>query len=415
MIYLDNAATTSPKPMSVRSAAAEAMRLSANPGRSGHDLSLRASEEIYRARKAAAAFFHADKPMNVIFTLNCTTAVNLVLKGLLRSGDHVVVSDLEHNAVMRPLHKLQEKGIIKNSDIVYYYNRIFSGYSFAAGYFELPHTVDDGNGGKRPITLEELMAFLANPANAHQDTVTIAFDEGDFIRHYAEKIGESTTVSAQEILDYWNDEAVVRSYMKDYPFLTDAIFNENVKYLLEGYLFPDTYEFFEFTNPDEITRKMLDRTLEIYEKHKSEFDASEFSIHEVFTLASIVQWESGSMEDSKLIAGVFVTRLKEPEVLASTVTACYAFDLTKDECYEVGDTLDYTWRDDPYNTYTNQGLPPGPVCCPNETALIAALNPDSSQGYFFFCADMCNGGTVFARTYEEHEYNIEHYYLACDY
>lgn len=111
MIYLDNAATTSPKPMSVRSAAAEAMRLSANPGRSGHDLSLRASEEIYRARKAAAAFFHADKPMNVIFTLNCTTAVNLVLKGLLRSGDHVVVSDLEHNAVMRPLHKLQEKGI----------------------------------------------------------------------------------------------------------------------------------------------------------------------------------------------------------------------------------------------------------------------------------------------------------------
>ncbi|MEE3408479.1 MAG: endolytic transglycosylase MltG [Erysipelotrichaceae bacterium] len=313
------------------------------------------------------------------------------------------------------LDKLQEKGIIKNSDIVYYYNRIFSGYSFAAGYFELPHTVDDGNGGKRPITLEELMAFLANPANAHQDTVTIAFDEGDFIRHYAEKIGESTTVSAQEILDYWNDEAVVRSYMKDYPFLTDAIFNENVKYLLEGYLFPDTYEFFEFTNPDEITRKMLDRTLEIYEKHKSEFDASEFSIHEVFTLASIVQWDSGSMEDSKLIAGVFVTRLKEPEVLASTVTACYAFDLTKDECYEVGDTLDYTWRDDPYNTYTNQGLPPGPVCCPNETALIAALNPDSSQGYFFFCADMCNGGTVFARTYEEHEYNIEHYYLACDY
>ena len=107
------------------------------------------------------------------------------------------------------LDKLQEKGIIKNSDIVYYYNRIFSGYSFAAGYFELPHTVDDGNGGKR---------------------------EGDFIRHYAEKIGESTTVSAQEILDYWNDEAVVRSYMKDYPFLTDAIFNENVKYLLEGYI-----------------------------------------------------------------------------------------------------------------------------------------------------------------------------------
>ena len=202
--------------------------------------------------------------------------------------------------------------------------------------------------------------------------------------------------------------------MNDYPFLTEEIFSENVKYYLEGYLFPDTYEFFEFTNCDEVTRRFLDRTLEIYNSHIDEFKASEFSVHEVFTLASIVQWESGNPADSKLIAGVFVTRLNYPEVLASTVTACYAFDLDKDECYEVGDTLDYTWREDPYNTYTNQGLPPGPVCNPNEVAITAALNPDSSEGYFYFCADMCNGGTVFARTYAEHEYNIEHYYLACD-
>ena len=111
MIYLDNAATTSPKPFAVRKAVSEAMQLSANPGRSGHDLSLKASEEIYRARKTAAALFQADSPMKVIFTLNCTTALNLVLKGLLKNGDHVVVSDLEHNAVMRPLHKLRDKGI----------------------------------------------------------------------------------------------------------------------------------------------------------------------------------------------------------------------------------------------------------------------------------------------------------------
>ena len=111
MIYLDNAATTAPKPQNVRNAAARALQLSANPGRSGHDLSLRASEEIYRARKAAASLFHAEKPTNVIFTLNCTAALNLVMKGVLNSGDHVIVSDLEHNAVMRPLHKMQERGI----------------------------------------------------------------------------------------------------------------------------------------------------------------------------------------------------------------------------------------------------------------------------------------------------------------
>lgn len=313
------------------------------------------------------------------------------------------------------LDKLEAAGIIKDADIVYYYNRFFEGYSFVAGYFELPHQIEDAYGNRHNITMDELLEFLSNGENAHQDTVIISFDEGDFIRSYADKVGQYTTLTSEEILAYWNDENVIRSYMNEYPFLTEEIFDEDVKYYLEGYLFPDTYEFFEFSSCDEVTRKFLDRTLQVYNSHLDEFNNSQFSIHQVFTLASIVQWESGNAEDSKLIAGVFVTRLNEPEVLASTVTACYAFDLSKDECYEVGDTLDYTWQENPYNTYTVQGLPPGPVCNPNETAIIAALNPDSSEGYFYFCADMCNGGTVFAKTYEEHEYNIEHYYLACDY
>ena len=311
------------------------------------------------------------------------------------------------------LDKLEAQGIIRDSDIVYYYNRIFTGYSFVAGYFELPHQYENEDGSKRDSTIDDIMKFLADPKNAHQDTVTISFDEGDFIREYAKQIGEKTTVSAEEIMNFWEDESVIRSYMSEYPFLTEDIFNDNVKYYLEGYLFPDTYEFFEFTNCDEITRKFFDRTLEIYNKHLDEFKASNFSTHEIFTLASIVQWETGDPEDSILVAGVFVTRLNYPEVLGSTVTACYAFDLTKDECYKVGDQFTYTQEYHPYNTYTVQGLPPGPVCNPNEVALNAALNYDDSQGYFFFCANMCDGGTVFARTAAEHQYNIETYYLAC--
>lgn len=111
MIYLDNAATTFPKPLSVRNAAAEASLSAANPGRSGHKPSVRAAEEIYRARKTAAELFHASEPSKVIFTVNCTTALNTVMKGVLKSGDHVVVSELEHNAVMRPLTALKERGV----------------------------------------------------------------------------------------------------------------------------------------------------------------------------------------------------------------------------------------------------------------------------------------------------------------
>ena len=312
------------------------------------------------------------------------------------------------------LIKLEENGIIKDANIVYYWNRILGGYSFYAGYYELPHQIDG-----QDISINQMLQWLATPENAHQDTVWVKLEEGDFARNFAREIAEVTTVKEDELLAYWNDETVVRSYMSEYPFLTEEMFDDDVKILLEGYLFPDTYEFFEYTNPDEITRRLLDRTLDIYEEYEQDFKNSKLSIHEIFTLASICQWESGNLEDSKVVAGVFLNRLENPDyediqVLGSTVTACYAFDLTKDECYSVGDTTKYTHSDNPYNTYTNAGLPPGPVCCPNEISIIAALNPDQSDGYYYFVANMCEGGTAFARTWSQHEVNIDRYYLACD-
>ncbi|NLG92340.1 MAG: aminotransferase class V-fold PLP-dependent enzyme [Clostridiales bacterium] len=112
MIYLDNAATTYPKPVSVQNTVQIALKkYGANPGRAGHAMSLAAAEEIYRCRTAAADFFKAPGPECVAFTLNCTHAMNYVLKGLLKPGDHVVTSSLEHNAVMRPLQKLSENGV----------------------------------------------------------------------------------------------------------------------------------------------------------------------------------------------------------------------------------------------------------------------------------------------------------------
>lgn len=112
MIYLDNAATTYPKPPQVQTAVMKAMKsFGANPGRSGHTMSLKAAEEMYHCRSELADFFHAPGPECVVFTLNCTQAMNMVLKGFLKPGDHVVTSSLEHNAVARPLHALEQKGI----------------------------------------------------------------------------------------------------------------------------------------------------------------------------------------------------------------------------------------------------------------------------------------------------------------
>ena len=112
MIYLDNSATTYPKPPQVRQAVARALgELGANPGRGGYPMSQRTAQAVYRCRSLAAEFFGAPGPECVVFQPSCTQALNLVLKGSLKQGDHVVVSDLEHNAVMRPLTALSARGV----------------------------------------------------------------------------------------------------------------------------------------------------------------------------------------------------------------------------------------------------------------------------------------------------------------
>ena len=113
MIYFDNAATTFPKPVLTREAAGAAFtRYGANPGRGGHTMAIETAQMVYRAREGVARLLHFDKPENVIFTLNCTQGINQAVKGVLRMGDHVVISSLEHNAVYRPLEALRRAGMI---------------------------------------------------------------------------------------------------------------------------------------------------------------------------------------------------------------------------------------------------------------------------------------------------------------
>ena len=107
MIYLDNAATTGKKPQSVINAVDMSLKeYCANPGRSGHAASMKAAAAVYNVRRELADFFTASGAENVVFTLNCTHSINCVIKGLLKAGDRVVTSSLEHNAVIRSVRRL---------------------------------------------------------------------------------------------------------------------------------------------------------------------------------------------------------------------------------------------------------------------------------------------------------------------
>ena len=112
MIYFDNAATGGQKPDGVISAVTSSIKLCANPGRSGHKLSLSCANLIQSCRRELCAFFDAYSPDRVVFTKNCTEALNIALFGVLQAGDHVIATAMEHNSVLRPLEFLQQQGVI---------------------------------------------------------------------------------------------------------------------------------------------------------------------------------------------------------------------------------------------------------------------------------------------------------------
>ena len=119
MIYFDNAATTGQKPQRVIKAVNDALlHLSANPGRSGHTVSEKTASRVYAVREKTAEFFGAAGPETVVFTASCTTALNFVIKGVLKNGDHCIISDLEHNAVLRPLYNWGVKYDIANVSLL---------------------------------------------------------------------------------------------------------------------------------------------------------------------------------------------------------------------------------------------------------------------------------------------------------
>ena len=112
MIYLDNGATSFPKPKGMVAAMEECiLKYCGNPGRSGHTMSMKTGEEVYNARKKIARLFNIEQPERLIFTKNTTEALNMGLKGVLRPGDHVVTTSMEHNSVLRPLKALERQGV----------------------------------------------------------------------------------------------------------------------------------------------------------------------------------------------------------------------------------------------------------------------------------------------------------------
>ncbi len=300
--------------------------------------------------------------------------------------------------------KLQEEGIIKNADVAYTYVRFNNLTDVKQGVFTLDKSWD----------IKQLFTYLNDQNAAKKDQVAVTIIEGDWAKDAAKKFEEVTNVTSDELLKLWNNKDWINSQKEKYPFITDEMFKDGVRIYLEGYLAPDTYYLNKETTAEEITTTLLDQTLTVFNKYKDQIEASNHSIAEIYTMASIIQYEAGTNpEDLAKVASVFYNRLNQGMMLQSSVTVCYAIDFDKQEdnwqACEVNP--DY---ESPYNTYKHTGLTPGPIENAGEAALQAAISP-ADTNYLYFMAEVCPGGdgTVhYAETLDEHNANVSKY-LTC--
>lgn len=260
----------------------------------------------------------------------------------------------------------------------------------------------------RNMDIPEIVDIIC-AGNPPRQTVKLTVQEGYTISGVIWSMQQAgLTVDEQEFLRLCND----RNKFETYPFL--AAIKDNPEkprdYLLEGYLFPDTYEVFADATPESVINKMLVRFNEIFtEEYLARAKELDMSIDEVITLASIIEREASVKEDFYKVSAVFHNRLKDGERLRSCATMQYALKVNK---YVY--TEEELATDSPYNTYMYSGLPAGPISNPGKLAIEAALYPNEEyvkEGYKYFCnMDLPeNKALIFAKTLEEHEANVEKY------
>lgn len=256
--------------------------------------------------------------------------------------------------------------------------------------------------------LNELIKTLEKGSVNLAETISVTFIEGKNMRYFISTVTEKFNITEDEILDVLKDKTYLKSLINNYWFLTDDILNDNIYYSLEGYLYPDTYEFYSSATIKNIIVKMLDNMNLKLESYKNEIESNKYSIHEIITLASIIELESsGSEEDRKNVSGVFMNRLNDNSTLGSDVTTYYGskVDLWSRDLYksELNDCSNGYNTNSACSSMAGK-LPVGPICNPSIDSLIASIEPNNHD-YYFFVSDK-NGKLYFNKTDSGHNSTI---------
>lgn len=282
---------------------------------------------------------------------------------------------------------LEEQGLIRSSSAFSLLVRVQgAAANLQAGVHDLSPS----------MTMPEIVAALQEGAE-EAGMLKVTVNEGLTVDQIAEVVADSTSYSAENFLNLMTNQEFLAQLVQQYPILTDSYNNPNVRYVLEGYLFPATYDVAQGETLESLVTQMVDKTNEVLSKYQADIDASSYSLQDIMSIASLVEKEGQTTEDRKLIAGVFYNRLEQGMPIQSDISVLYALGTHKEMV-----TYDDLEVDSPYNLYTNAGLPPGPMNSPSEDAIAAALEPTDND-YLYFYANLKTGEVFYTDNYEQHQ------------
>ncbi len=285
--------------------------------------------------------------------------------------------------------KLKTEGLIRNENAFKAYSYIKGSQSnFTEGIYTL----------NKNMTIRDIYTLLVTEQATPETSVTLI--EGWTAKDMAQYLEKQDLFPAADFISaasVHDSRSIISD--KTYAFLTDRPSDAT----LEGYLFPDTYRVFKTTTASQVIGKMLDNFGNKFtEQMKNDAAIGNMSIYQIVTLASIIEKEVRTDADRKIAAGIFYDRLNQGVALQSDATVNYVTG--KQALQPTADDLSV---DSPYNTYKYRGLPPGPICNPSLSSIMAAVYPTKSD-YFYFLTKP-DGSTVFSKTYEEHLQNKQLY------
>lgn len=293
----------------------------------------------------------------------------------------VLVSIPAGSSSMRIAVILEERGLVRHAKV----------FRFYAKYRGLDQQLQAGNYLlSYGMTMDEILEELSR-GNVYRPTVRVTIPEGFTVEQIARRLEQSGLVDYSEFMDL--AQAAVPAMGRVKP---------GQRFALEGYLFPDTYEFDLDATPEFILRRLQSRLEEVITPEmRARAEELGMDMHQVLTLASLVEREVQASSERDMVAAVLHNRIKKNMPLQICATVIYALGEHRTELL-----LRDLEVDSPYNTYKNPGLPPGPIASPGRSAIMAVLYPADVDYLYYVVKGDGSGTHYFGRTFSEHQANI---------